>query len=481
MAARQLLVLAALGAAGSTPFDAKRDEKGTGMCIDAPWVNAFHHDCTTPSLKPTDVSRAGGRAERACCRFGGGFRSDSSAAIEAQRDKFARMARAHFEKEMAAAFDAELGPAAAAPAAPEPSHCLSRGVAKALGGSAREVLSWGKDFSRIRGDAARDDYDAVVESEKHLGPHHTEYCLGSGREIGEGAPCKDPERIARYLEPLWRNDSRPTLVYSDDVPLSEFVDGLFGTAHSLAAPRKLVLVTSLNENWGPLSTEIPNRTATWGKGEMCGGDAASRKRLWRARRFMDLPSVAAVFVSQHACVSHPKLRAFPLGVGGASRRGPLLAAAAVAARRNAPRGRELLVDNSGWKHRADVNAAIVSRFPGLRNEYKPGSGAASGRSYARASDAKFALAPSGLGYDSYRVWETMTLGAIPVIERSRGAWDDLFVDLPAVLVDSYDDVTPALLEAEYAHVMRHCETFNFAKLTVSYWIRMLRDPRGALR
>ena len=100
-------------------------------------------------------------------------------------------------------------------------------------------------------------------------------------------------------------------------------------------------------------------------------------------------------------------------------------------------------------------------------------------------------APLGYGADSYRVWEALLLGAVPVVER-RG-FEDLFDGLPVLVVDNlFTDVSKYLLENEYHHVRcpkgavseegaggvrRH----EWGKLTRSYWVRqMLADSRRAL-
>ena len=52
------------------------------------------------------------------------------------------------------------------------------------------------------------------------------------------------------------------------------------------------------------------------------------------------------------------------------------------------------------------------------------------------------------------------LGAIPVIERTQGGWDDLLVDLPVLLVDSYEEITPEFLREKYAFILGKCGTFD---------------------
>ena len=73
--------------------------------------------------------------------------------------------------------------------------------------------------------------------------------------------------------------------------------------------------------------------------------------------------------------------------------------------------------------------------------------------YGQILTSKFVLCPPGLGPDSYRLWEVLYLGAIPIIERTQGGWDDLLVDLPVLLVDSYDEITPEFLRERYAFIL----------------------------
>ena len=52
--------------------------------------------------------------------------------------------------------------------------------------------------------------------------------------------------------------------------------------------------------------------------------------------------------------------------------------------------------------------------------------------YEETALSKFVLCPSGLGMDSYRIWETIILGSIPIVESNPGF--DRFVALPVLYV-----------------------------------------------
>ena len=66
------------------------------------------------------------------------------------------------------------------------------------------------------------------------------------------------------------------------------------------------------------------------------------------------------------------------------------------------------------------------------------------------------------------------MGAIPVIERTQGGWDDLLVDLPVLLVDSYEEITPEFLREKYAFILGKCGTFDLRRLTKAYYLHLIR-------
>ena len=43
-----------------------------------------------------------------------------------------------------------------------------------------------------------------------------------------------------------------------------------------------------------------------------------------------------------------------------------------------------------------------------------------------------------------RTWEALSLGTIPIVKRS-GPFDEVYMDLPVLLVDSWEDVNVELL------------------------------------
>ncbi len=226
-----------------------------------------------------------------------------------------------------------------------------------------------------------------------------------------------------------------------------------------------VLFTHLNENWGAFSTTVAHRTVDWGEWDPMTSAGGS----WDVvRKYLDDPRVKAVVTPQHSVIDHPKLLSIPIGVHDS----PLLLEHLRQA--DGTKTRDLLINNSGWQHREEINATVSANFAGgVTNTY----GVSQAEYYRSVARSRFVLCPSGLGWDSFRLWETLLLGSIPIVERSTG-WDALLSDLPALLVSHFDQVTPELLERAYPEVISRCDGFEFGKLTTQWWVARINGLVG---
>ncbi len=88
---------------------------------------------------------------------------------------------------------------------------------------------------------------------------------------------------------------------------------------------------------------------------------------------------------------------------------------------------------------------------------------------------KFTLSPRGYGPDSYRTWEALLVGSIPIVRTSQ--LDDLYSDLPILIVQDWSEVTLELLERTYRHMC--AKKFNIEKLFMEYWTKKIMSVRDA--
>lgn len=84
-----------------------------------------------------------------------------------------------------------------------------------------------------------------------------------------------------------------------------------------------------------------------------------------------------------------------------------------------------------------------------------------------ANHFSFVLSPAGGGYDCHRTWEALLLGCIPIVKRFNIPLEDIYNDLPVLIVDEWKDISMELLE----RTVKDFETkqFNYDKLTLKYW------------
>lgn len=132
--------------------------------------------------------------------------------------------------------------------------------------------------------------------------------------------------------------------------------------------------------------------------------------------------------------------------------------------------RLLLINNSGWRERSIINDQISRIFQNkITNSYNVKL--SQSRFYDEIARSLFVLAPSGLGFDTYRLWESILLGAIPIVESNAG-FDRTYSHLPVLVVSNYSDVTPRMLLKASECFYRNAHRFEYSHLVGSYWINM---------
>lgn len=80
----------------------------------------------------------------------------------------------------------------------------------------------------------------------------------------------------------------------------------------------------------------------------------------------------------------------------------------------------------------------------------------------------FVLSPAGGGLDCHRTWEALILGCIPIIRRFNITYEEIYEDLPVLIVDNWSDVTKELLLNTIENFKN--KIFNYEKLTLKYWV-----------
>jgi len=132
-----------------------------------------------------------------------------------------------------------------------------------------------------------------------------------------------------------------------------------------------------------------------------------------------------------------------------------------------------MMNFSPWQHRPQISKAVFDNFGGSLNNTYGLKYPYWETLYGDMRQSKFVLCPSGLGWDAYRMWETLYMGAIPIIEHynRKDGWHRTFDGLPVLWVENMErDVTPELLESAYERIMSNASSFKYEKLTVQWWV-----------
>jgi hypothetical protein len=249
-----------------------------------------------------------------------------------------------------------------------------------------------------------------------------------------------------------------------------------------------ILFTYCNENRGAFSRDIPNRTVEW-------DSLATHWKSWGCSdeeifAYLDHPNTRAVVTTQHQSYSHPKIISIPLGIR-IQIKFPMLAKIKKA--KPQPRTQLLMINDNGWRHRSEIAATVNASFGfALKNTYTKSNSTVYLEELQRS---KFILAPSGLGYDCYRIWDALYMGTIPIVEipfypassprklrnlfrgekKLEDGWRRTLDELPVLWVHSYDQVTPEFLEQKYREIAANNQLYNYRKLTIDWWIELIRS------
>ena len=89
-------------------------------------------------------------------------------------------------------------------------------------------------------------------------------------------------------------------------------------------------------------------------------------------------------------------------------------------------------------------------------------------------DYAFVVSPRGIGLDTHRTYEALFLGCIVIVLSS--SLDELFEDLPVVIVSRWDEITHVNLEKWFdTYKSKYTMSQVHDKLMMSHWIERIRS------
>jgi len=89
------------------------------------------------------------------------------------------------------------------------------------------------------------------------------------------------------------------------------------------------------------------------------------------------------------------------------------------------------------------------------------------------SNYQFVLSPHGAGLDCHRTWEALLLGCIPIVKAAK--LNDLFTDLPVIVVNDWREISPVLLKESIQKLRQPNNGMN--KLLMRYWKKQITTSK----
>ena len=84
---------------------------------------------------------------------------------------------------------------------------------------------------------------------------------------------------------------------------------------------------------------------------------------------------------------------------------------------------------------------------------------------------RFSFCPEGNGIDTFRAWDSLYLGTIPIVSNSFHM--NSFRGLPILFTDNYEDISQEYLEQKANEIVK--ENFDWQLLDFNYWHELIKS------
>lgn len=98
--------------------------------------------------------------------------------------------------------------------------------------------------------------------------------------------------------------------------------------------------------------------------------------------------------------------------------------------------------------------------------------------YDKLIRSRTVLANPGLGYDCFRIWESLLCGAVPVFEKGTGLDRSLY-KLPALLLEDFAQASPEVIRQAYVEALYRVDEWDYTRLTESYWMNLVATAQAS--
>ena len=191
------------------------------------------------------------------------------------------------------------------------------------------------------------------------------------------------------------------------------------------------------------------------------------------RKFLDDPKILAWFAQNAEGYIHKKLIPIPIGLENryCYHGNPNIVLDAIKKLSYSPKKIALYLNISIWTCVRE-RSLVYNMFS--KDPYCYTSSNKQYQDYLQdLSESFFVLCPRGNGLDCHRTWESLYMGAIPIVKSS--AMDAAFDDLPVLIIKDWSEVTKEFLLNKYEEMSQ--KTFKNERLLMNYWINYINQYR----
>ena len=189
------------------------------------------------------------------------------------------------------------------------------------------------------------------------------------------------------------------------------------------------------------------------------------------RPWLDHPKIVCWY-AQNANIEHPKLQSVPLGL--ANRRWAHGSVEQIESTKDVDIERTNLVYmNFDVGTNSDKRTSVFNLFSGKK--YVTQASPKPFDEYLRdLKESKYVLSPPGAGHDCHRIWESLIMGAVPIVEAGQNI--SFYRHLPIMIVEDWHSVTDELLEKKYQNFIEKMKEVDC--LSMDYWIQKIGLKEG---
>jgi len=133
--------------------------------------------------------------------------------------------------------------------------------------------------------------------------------------------------------------------------------------------------------------------------------------------------------------------------------------------------RNILLYSNFSKYTYPKERRVVSNFF-KDKEYCTHSNLKDFEEYLRdLAQSKFVLSPRGYCEDCFRTWESILMGAIPIVKKSP--LDSIFEGLPVLIIEDWNEISEEFLLEKYEEMKN--TSYQMEKAYIFYWMDFIRS------